>query len=91
MISFGVEVEGPLAAKKRGCGVISWRRQGCHQHYVNSQSIRVAKNYGSSRRGAKTAEDGIMEWLTYKYNLSKVFEMGTTNLSLIPLLSAEQS
>jgi hypothetical protein len=37
------------------------------------------------------AEDGIMEWITYKYNLSKGFEIGTTNPSLMPSLFAEQS
>ena len=37
------------------------------------------------------AEDGIMEWITYKYNRSKGFEIGTTNPSLMPSLFAEQS
>jgi len=37
------------------------------------------------------AEDGIMEWITYKYNRSKGFETGTTNPSLILSLFAEQS
>jgi hypothetical protein len=36
-------------------------------------------------------EDGIMEWITYKYNRSKGFEIGTTNPSLMPSLFAEQS
>jgi hypothetical protein len=37
------------------------------------------------------AEDGIMEWITYKYKRSKGFEIGTTNPSLMPYLFAEQS
>ena len=37
------------------------------------------------------AEDGIMEWITYKYNRSKGFEIGTTNPSLMPSLFTEQS
>jgi len=37
------------------------------------------------------AEDGIIEWITYKYNRSKGFEIGTTNPSLMPSLFAEQS
>jgi hypothetical protein len=36
------------------------------------------------------AKDGIMEWIIYKYNQSKGFEIGTTNPSLMPLLFAEQ-
>jgi hypothetical protein len=39
----------------------------------------------------KPATDGIMEWITYKYNRSKGFEIGTTNPSLMPSLFAEQS
>jgi hypothetical protein len=39
----------------------------------------------------RPAEDGIMEWITYKYNRSKGFEIGTTNPSLMPSLFAEQS
>jgi hypothetical protein len=37
------------------------------------------------------AEGGIMEWITYKYNRSKGFEIGTINPSLMPSLFAEQS
>jgi hypothetical protein len=37
------------------------------------------------------AKDGIMEWITYKYDRSKGFEIGTTNPSLMPSLFAEQS
>ena len=37
------------------------------------------------------AEDGIMEWITYKYNQLEGFEIGTTNPSLMPSLFAEQS
>jgi len=37
------------------------------------------------------AEDDIMSWITYKYNRSKGFEIGTTNPSLMPSLFAEQS
>lgn len=37
------------------------------------------------------AEDGIMEWITYKYNQSKGFEIGTIHPSLMPSLFAEQS
>jgi hypothetical protein len=37
------------------------------------------------------AEDSIMEWITYKYNRSKGFEIGTINPSLMPSLFAEQS
>ena len=37
------------------------------------------------------AEDGMMEWITYKYNRSKGFEIGTTNPSLMPSLFVEQS
>lgn len=35
--------------------------------------------------------DSIMEWITYKYNRSKGFEIGTINPSLMPSLFAEQS
>lgn len=37
------------------------------------------------------AKDSIMEWVTYRYNRSKGFEIGTTNPSLMPSLFAEQS
>jgi hypothetical protein len=37
------------------------------------------------------AKDGVMEWITYKYNRSKGFEIGTINPSLMPSLFAEQS
>ena len=37
------------------------------------------------------AEDSIMEWITYKYNRSKGFEIGPTHPSLMPSLFAEQS
>jgi hypothetical protein len=37
------------------------------------------------------AKDDIMEWITYKYNRSKGFEIGTINPSLMPSLFAEQS
>ncbi len=36
-------------------------------------------------------KDSIMDWVTYKYNRSKGFEIGTTNPSLMPSLFAEQS
>lgn len=39
----------------------------------------------------ETADGDIMEWITYKYNRSKGFEIGTTNPSLMPSLFAEQS
>lgn len=39
----------------------------------------------------EAAESDIMEWIAYKYNRSKGFEIGTTNPSLMPSLFAEQS
>ncbi|KAI0126991.1 vacuolar sorting protein VPS1, dynamin [Xylariales sp. AK1849] len=39
----------------------------------------------------KSAEDGIMDWVTYEYTRSRGFEIGTINPSLMPSLFAEQS
>jgi hypothetical protein len=54
--------------------------------YPELQSIMT-----ESEKAPAPAEDGIMEWVTYKYKRSKGFEIGTINSSLMPSLFAEQS